>query len=209
MNRIDEAVFKLLLPRSPVFTTREVARHALVLSEVATRGLEHLTRKHLISRVTRGLWADTRHPEFSSYAVVPYLLREEEGYVSLLSALSLHGMIEQIPRAIHLVVRKQRRPVITTVGQFEFHQLSKELFGGYEPYGRLGLFQLATPAKALFDVLYLSTRKGRRFSRLPELELTGEFRRLDLDRWIKAIPYVSLRKAVKERWKAMQASKRS
>lgn len=203
MTRIEDVIFKSLIPRSPVFSTKEVARMAKVQSEVATRALDNLRARGLLTRVMRGLWADTRHPDFSPYAVVPHLLQEEKGYVSLLSALNLHGMIEQIPRAIHIVVANQRRLIATPVGRYEFHRLSAELIGGHQPYGRLGLFELATPEKALFDVLYYSARKGRRFSRLPELELPAGFRRKEVDHWIKRIPYRSLRVAVTEKWKAV------
>ena len=204
MNRIDEVVFKTLVPRSPVFTTTAVARHAHTRVDVAARSLTKLAAHGLISRVTRGMWAETRHPEFSPYSVVPHLLQGEEGYVSLLSALNLHGMIEQIPRSIHIMIQTQRRPVVTKVGRYEFHQLSKDLIGGYEPYGRLGLFDIATPAKALFDSLYLSARKGKRFMRLPELELPSGFRRRDVDMWIRRIAYRSLREAVRERWQMLR-----
>lgn len=204
MNRIDEVVFKTLVPRSPVFTTRAVVTLAKVRIDVATRSLNNLMSRGLLKRVMRGLWADIRHPAFSPYAVVPHLLERNAGYVSLLSALNLHGMIAQIPSSIHIVVETQRRTIATTVGRYEFHQLSKELVGGYEPYGRLGLFALATPAKALFDTVYFSARKGRRFGRLPELEVPRGFRRDEVDAWIGRIPYRSLREAVKERWKAMR-----
>ena len=153
MNRIDEVVFKTLVPRSPVFTTNEVITHAKIRPDVATRALANLASRGLLTRVMRGMWADTRHPDFSPYTVVPRFLQGDEGYVSLLSALNLHGMIEQIPRAIHIVVGNQRRAIATSVGRYEFHKLSRELIGGHQPYGRLGLFELATPAKALFDTL--------------------------------------------------------
>jgi predicted transcriptional regulator of viral defense system len=200
MNRIEEFIFKRLLPRSPVFTTRTVAMGATVRSDVATRALDSLASRGVLQRVMRGMWADTRHPDFTPYAVVPYLLDGATGYVSLLSALNLHGMIEQIPRAIHIMVAAQRRSVTTSVGRFEFHKLAPELLGGYEPYGRLGLFEIATPSKAIFDSLYLSVRKGKRFGRLPELEAPDRFRRRDVDTWIKRIPYASLREAVKTKW---------
>jgi predicted transcriptional regulator of viral defense system len=203
MNRIDEVVFKTLVPRSPVFTTKEVVTHAKIRLDVAARALSNLASRGLLTRVMRGMWADMRHPDFSPYAVVPHLLQGDEGYVSLLSALNLHGMIEQIPRAIHIVVDRQRRAIATNVGRYEFHKLSRELIGGHEPYGRLGRFELATPAKALFDTLYYSARKGRRFLRLPELELPPGFRRREVDLWIGRISDRTLRDGVKERWAAI------
>lgn len=203
MNRIDEIIFKSIIPRAPVFRTSDVATRAQVRGDVATRALTNLANRGVLTRVTRGLWADTRHKDFSVYAVVPHLLRGKEGYVSLLSALNLHGMIEQIPGAIHIVAAKQQRPILTSVGKYEFHQIGRELMGGHDPYGRLGLFELATPAKALFDSLYYSARKGKRFTRLPELELPKGFRHRDMNKWIKRIRHPSLRKAVDERWRVI------
>ncbi len=203
MNRIDGIVLRSIVPRSPVFTTGEVVARAKVRGDVATRALNNLANHGLLTRVVRGLWADTRHKDFSPYSVVPHLLGEKEGYVSLLSALNLHGMIEQIPGSIHIVIAIQRRPIVTPVARYEFHQLSHDLIGGHNPYGRLGLFELATPEQALFDVLYYSVRRGRRFSRLPELEFPKEFRNRDIDTWIKRIRYPSLREAVRDRWRSL------
>lgn len=203
MHRIEEIILRSFIPRSPVFRTRDVVRRARVRRDVATRALKSLANRGVLTRITRGLWADTRHKDFSVYAVVPHLLRGKEGYVSLLSALNLHGMIEQIPGAVHIIVASQRRPIRTPVGRYEFHQLSRDLMGGHDPYGRLGLFELATPAKALFDALYYSARKGKRFSRLPELELPSAFSNREMRNWIERIRYPKLRKAVNERWRAI------
>lgn len=43
-------------------------------------------------------------------------------------------------------------------------------------------FRLASREKALLDTLYLSTRRGRRFRVLPEIELTEAFRRREFTR---------------------------
>jgi hypothetical protein len=47
-------------------------------------------------------------------------------------------------------------------------------------------FRLASPEKALLDTLYLSTRRGRRFHTLPEIELTETFRRREFVRLVRA-----------------------
>jgi predicted transcriptional regulator of viral defense system len=210
VKKITEAVWKTLLPRSPVFTTRDAAEAADVAIDVASRDLAKLARRGMIARLTRGIWADVKHPDFSPYAAVPYLLRARDhnavGYVSLLSAMSLHGMIEQIPRVIQVVADKQRPRLKTAIGTYEFHKIQPELLGGYIPYGMIGSFDVATPAKALFDTLYLSARRGRRFSHLPEVTLTKGFSAAELEEWIHRTEFQKLRLAVAARWQHLRAT---
>jgi len=209
MRKVEEAVWTILLPRTPVFTTRRAAETAGVRLDVASRALRKLANRGAITRIMRGVWADTKHPDFSPYAVVPYLVRDvdsnDTAYVSLLSALSLHGMIEQIPRVIQVIVGKQRPAVRTRVGLYEFHQLQANLLGGFVPYRQTGNFDIATPAKALFDTLYLSARRGRRFSRLPELTLVTGFSEAELEEWIHRIDLQRLRLGVARRWQQVRA----
>lgn len=210
MSKVIDAVFGVIIPTGPIFTTRETARAAQVGEDVASRDLGRLVSRGLLTRVTRGIWADTRHPDFSPYAAVPVLLRatrngsahdtEPLGYISLTSALNLRGMIQQIPRVIHVVVRSQRPILRTSIGVYEFHRLDASLLDGAEPFGALGRFDVATPAKALFDTLYVSARRGRRFAALPELEFPRDFRVREMDTWIKRIEYLPLREAVNKRW---------
>ncbi|MGH7556486.1 MAG: type IV toxin-antitoxin system AbiEi family antitoxin domain-containing protein [Gemmatimonadota bacterium] len=198
---MSELLWKSVLPLSPIFTTAELADTGEIRLSNASRDLAKLASRGMITRVKRGLWADSRHPDFSPYAVVPYLFQQgESGYVSLLSAMNLHGMIEQIPRVVQVMTLRQRAHLRTPVGTYEFHRIQPDLFGGYEPYGRLGEFDIAKPPKALFDAMYLSSRRTRRFSHLPEIELVGGFSTEEVDSWIARIGHESLRTAVRNRW---------
>ena len=148
-----------------------------------------------------------QHPDFSPYAVVPHLFGSPEvAYVSLLTALSLHGAIEQIPSVVQVMTHTWRPTLRTPVGTYEFHLLQSPLFGGYEPYDRAWSFDLATPEKALFDTLYLSTRKNRRFTHLPEIELSDDFSEEVVEAWVSKIEHAVLRIAVAKRWKAFTAN---
>lgn len=201
MTRVARALLNDQLSRSPIFTTAEVARLAGVSNQEASRSLGKLADEAGIQRVRRGLWALTGHPDFSPFAVVPYLLSPaDEAYVSLLSALNLHGMIEQLPRRVQVISTARRGNLETPVGTFEFHRIAEPLFGGFAPYGTLRQFDIATQEKALFDLLYLSAQKGRRFAHLPELILPGSFSRDALEAWIGRIENVLLRQAVEGRW---------
>ena len=121
MKKVVQIVWSELLPLSPVFTTREVARRAGVALSNASRDLAELEKNGMLVRVRRGLWAVLGHPDFSPYAVVPHLFAEQpSGYVSLLSALNLHGMMEQIPRVVQIATTVQRPKLQTPVGAYEF-----------------------------------------------------------------------------------------
>lgn len=207
MTSVGKAIWTEMLLTSPVFTTGQVAEAAGVRPSNASRDLARLEEKGMVTKVRRGLWAIPNHPDFSPYAVVPHLFSgDEEGYVSLLSALNLHGMIEQIPPVIHVMATTQRADLITPVGHYDFHQIQSDLFDGFGLYRGTGNFDIATPEKALFDTLYLSARKGQRFSHLPETELPKAFSLSQMDEWISRIDLDPLRIAVRERWTTIRDS---
>ena len=204
MKKVSEAIWTKLLAYSPVLSTAQVAESAGVTLSNASRDLAALEKTGIVTRVRRGLWAVPQHPDFSPFAVVPHLFdKREVAYVSLLTALGLHGVIEQIPRVIHVVTHSWRPTLRTPVGTYEFHVLQSRLVGGYRPYNGAWSFELATPEKALFDTVYLSTRKNRRFTHLPEIELPDDFSEEVVEAWVSKIDHTVLRTAVAKRWKAL------
>jgi hypothetical protein len=201
MKKVAESIWRDLLPVSPVFTTARVAKLSGTSISNASRDLSGLAKQGLITRVRRGLWAVTDHPDFSPYAVVPFLFAESKsGYVSLLTAMNLHGMVEQIPHRVHVMTTSQRPTLKTPMATYDFHQLKSSLFGGFSPYRKTGSFEIASPEKTLFDTLYLSVRRGRRFSHLPEVHLGRNFSEAEVLRWIGRIEHSRLRTAVRSRW---------
>lgn len=158
------------------FTTREYALAAGIGIDAASRQLGRLKRSNTsLQQLTRGIWANTAHPYFSPYACVAKLLGSEQGYVSFLTALHLHGLLSQIPTTIQIATTGHSRSLRTPVGAFEFLQLKPTMFReGIEWRDAAIPYLLARPEKALLDTLYISTRKNRRFARLPEVELDAE-----------------------------------
>lgn len=206
MKKLAHFLLTGMLPRSPIFTTAEVADACGVSVSVASRDLALMAAEGAVTKVRRGLWALTGHPDFSPHAVVPYLFAGEgQAYVSLLSALNLTGMIEQVPRRVQLVSVMRRADLQTPVAVYEIHTVAAPLYGGFKPYGSLARFDLATPEKALFDTLYLSAQKGRRFRHLPELTIPPDFSGTELAEWVDRIQNVLLRRAVQHRWELLAA----
>jgi predicted transcriptional regulator of viral defense system len=202
MRRVAKVIWNEILPSSPVFSTSTVTEFTGSAPSNVSRDLGRLEAEGMITHIRRGLWAVPHHPDFSPYAAVPHLFEEDRGgYVSLLSALSLHGMIDQIPRVVQVMTTTQRSRLRTPVGAYEFHQMQPALFGGFGPYRRMGNFDIATPEKALFDAMYLSARKGRRFAHLPEMEPSPDFSPAEVEEWIARVGHEPLRLAILERWR--------
>ncbi|MDX6635552.1 MAG: hypothetical protein QOF06_1755 [Solirubrobacterales bacterium] len=176
----------------PVFTTREAG--ALWRSEQtsSSRRLGGLEKAGLARRIQRGLW--TLDPEIDPRVVGPYLTAPLPSYISLFSALAEHGMVEQIPRQISLASLARPRRILTTLGVYVVHQLMPELFGGFEGTERGGF--VATPEKALFDLVYVRAAAGSR-AHLPELYLPQSFDRGELARWSERIRSPRLRTIVR------------
>lgn len=188
---------------SLVFTTREFSSLANISTTFASQMLRRLTAKGKLMRLYQGLWADARHPQFHAFKVVPFLTRPHPAALSLLSALNLHGMIEQIPQMIYVVSTSPTKKIKTPVGVYSIHQIAPEFFAGYAEYKGEGGFLIATPEKALVDCLYFSTRKGKYFSVLPELSLPKNFGKKRVLEWIDKIPYKNLKAAVRKRFEAL------
>jgi predicted transcriptional regulator of viral defense system len=189
-----------------IFTTRDFANFSSISMPSASKRLLRLADRKLLTRITKGLWANTGHPHFHPLACVPYLLGNEQGYVSFLSALHLHGLISQIPKTLQIATTGHARTLNSPVGQYEFMQLKPELMKQGIEWSDTHLpYLIATAEKALIDALYLSTRKRRRFSRLPEVDIQhSAFRKREFERLLKQLP-VSTRISARMqlRWDAL------
>jgi len=65
-------------------------------------------------------------------------------------------------------------------------------------------YRIATPEKALLDTLYVSTRKGRRFRSLPELDLSRRrFRRTRFAALVRNIDNPRIATAIERRFDAL------
>lgn len=193
-------------PEFVVFTTRDYATANGVSLSSASRRLERLSRREALTLVTRGVWANTAHPHFHPLACVPYLLGKEQGYVSFLTALSLHGVLSQIPRSYQVATTGRPRVLDSPVGKFEFLRIKPELMSdGVDWSNTYQTYLLASAEKALLDTLYIATRKNRRFASLPELDLENGFRRREFVRLLKDLPYpVRIRSAIDSRWQVLR-----
>ncbi len=190
-----------------VFTTREFANHVGISMPAAAKRLARLSEKEFLTRVTKGVWANTGHPYFHPLCCVPYLLGKEQGYVSFLTALHLHGMVSQIPKTYQVATTGRARLLDSPVGRYEFFQIKPELMTQGVDWSESRLpYLLASAEKALLDTLYLATRKNRRFARMPELDvLQSGFRAREFERLLDELPIpIRILSAMRSQWTTIQ-----
>jgi len=172
------------LERIGPFVSTAEAQAALRISLSSTsRLLAELETEGRARRIRHGLWS------IGPTAPDPYLLPEQltrpaPAYVSLVSALNFHGMIDQSPREITVASTGRARRIETSLGVYAVHQLPPELFGGWTdtPHGRI-----ATPEKAVFDLAYTGAAHRARTRRVPEIELPAGFDPQRIAEWVMRI----------------------
>src|SRR5262249_51927111 len=148
--------------------TSDAAAALQLSTTAATKLLARLGKAKLITRLRSGLWLLARHAP-NPYGLAEALTAPLPSYISLQTALYLHGMIDQVPGVCYLVSLARTQRILTSIGVYSVHHIAPELFDGFET--RADGTKLASPEKAIFDVAYLSGGRSRLFAHLPELEL--------------------------------------
>jgi predicted transcriptional regulator of viral defense system len=196
----SEAYGRLLDLGVATIETADAAAVLRLSTTAASKLLRRLAEARLVVRLRSGLWLLARSAT-NRYGLAEALTAPLPSYVSLQTALYLHGMIEQVPGVIYLVSLARTQKIATSVGVFSIHHIAPELFDGFErlPDGTT----LATPEKALFDVAYLSGGRSRLFAHVPELELPARFHRRRLREWARRIMAPRKRSMVETRIQAM------
>ncbi len=179
-----DAYARMLATGMPTLTTSEVAALLRTSPTATTMMLTRLARAGLVNKLRAGLWIVGR-TQLNRYALAEPLTAPLPSYVSLQTALYLHGMIEQVPSVVYVVSLARTQRIQTTVGVYSIHHLDPDLFDGFET--RPGGMKLATPEKALFDIAYFSGGRSRLFVHLPELEMPRGFGRTELAQWVARI----------------------
>lgn len=104
-------------------------------------------------------------------------------YISLETALNLHGILSQFPYEITSVTTNKKREKLVAGKAFVYLHLMPSLFWGYTKQGDS---LVAEPEKALLDMIYFVC-KGEKNIHLDELDLT-HINRSKIYRYMKAYP---------------------
>jgi predicted transcriptional regulator of viral defense system len=205
MKSID-ALTRLNDLAAPAFTTNDASAAWQLNRAHASKMLERLARARQVVPLRRGLWA---FPDKLNRLLLPsYLTAPSPCYVSLQSALYLHGLISQMPQTLYVVSPSRTRLYQTPLGAVSVHHIKPSYFTGYETDSRTGA-ALATPEKALADLLYLMPARSHLFASLPELELSKSFRKPSLLRYLRSIDSPRRQTMALRQWNRLLEQSRS
>jgi len=201
MNQI-EALQRLHTLATPVVETRDAAALLQVSTGNATAILRRLASKAMIVHLSRGRWLVNE--KIDRLALPELILAPYPAYISLQSALFHHGLIEQIPSVIYAVTPARPRRLRTPVGTISYHRMPPELFKGFELSSGSDA-KIATPEKALFDLLYLAPGRSRVFSHPPELTIPKRFQWQRLKEFTQLVRSSGRRAYIAERTRALRS----
>jgi predicted transcriptional regulator of viral defense system len=114
-------------------------------------------KKGLLIRLRQGYFT---FPEYRGKHDYAYYIANQiyrPSYISLHTALSFYGLIPEAVVLVTSITSLKTATFINFFGEFNYKTIKKDLMFGYEPKllddGKM--FRIATPEKALSDLLYL------------------------------------------------------
>lgn len=124
-----------------------------------------MEKNNLITKLIKGKYivTDSKISDFEKAGIIL-----SPSYISLESALSFYGILSQFPYSITSVTTQKSRKYEINGKEYEYTKISKGL---YSDYTKKDGFLIATPEKALIDLIYLVS-KGLRKIDLTELDMS-------------------------------------
>lgn len=133
------------------FTTKDL-RSLLNIKNRRTfeETIKRLEREKILTKIERGKYIKT-NSEYSKFGISQFIY--QPSYISLETAFSYYGLIDQLPFEITAVSTKKSIEKQFEGQIYSYKKINKELFIGYKKEED---FLIAFPEKAIFDQLYLS-----------------------------------------------------
>jgi predicted transcriptional regulator of viral defense system len=121
-----------------------------------------------------------KHKDDISYTFYLANIIRAPSYVSSWTALQYYDFATEAIRTVTSVTPKITRDYKTKAGDFMYQSIQKELFSDFSSVQGKFDFFIASPSKALFDLLYFKTRQFRGV-RLEDIESLIDELRIDID----------------------------
>ncbi|MBL7159230.1 hypothetical protein ISS85_02045 [Candidatus Microgenomates bacterium] len=191
------AIIKTLQKKEiSLFTLADFSRlFAIDNRNTLYKKIQRLEKSEIIKRLTKGKYLFLLKKP-NQFEIANFLY--QPSYISLESALSFYGILEQFPYQITSVTTKKTK--LYTFNQepsFKYAQISQDFFWGYE---KKESFLIADKEKSLLDYLYLGS-KGWRILNLDKLRNQfdlSEINRKKLKNYYKMIKNPSFLKFLKK-----------
>ncbi len=111
-----------------------------------------------------------------SYTFYLANILRKPSYVSSWAALQYYDLTTEAIQTVTSVTPKVTRNYQTKAGAFSYQSINEELFNGFSLGKGAFEFFIATPSKALFDLVYFRTRQFRSVTPQNVAPLVGELR---------------------------------
>jgi predicted transcriptional regulator of viral defense system len=117
---------------------------------------EKLVAEKFLVRLKKGVYFSTFNPP-DSFEIANAIYTPS--YISLESALNYYGILSQFPYSLTSVSPKKSKKVLIDEREFEYVQINHKLYWGFR---REGQTLIASPEKALLDIIYIVSKGLRR-----------------------------------------------
>lgn len=159
---LEQLKFQPHFDKTAVYQLSE--QYGLKNTTVDTYISQSLKRKEIIS-LKKGLYvsADFYNKNKGDISYLFYLanILRTPSYVSSWTALQYYNLTTEAIHTITSITPKVTRAYKTKIGNFSYQSIQKELFSDFSlAKGKFDFF-IASPAKALFDLLYFKTHRFR------------------------------------------------
>ena len=152
-----------IVGREPVFHSSMLAASGVNPVDLG-RQLPRWVKSGKLIQLRRKLYVlSTQYQKIKPH---PFLIAnriKKASYISLQSALEHHGLIPEYVPSITSISTGRPEEVVTPLGSFIFRHIKKELFSSYQliDLGEEQSAFIATPEKALLDLLYLTSSSDK------------------------------------------------
>jgi hypothetical protein len=137
-----------------IYHFSELLRISGLSGPALRRAVQRMRQKKILFRLGKGLFANTfalpNLEEVTGFLYPP-------SYISLESALFMHGVMDQAPYILSCVTTNKTKPFETDLGEIHYVHIKKDLFFGYEIANQM---PLAFPEKAALDFIYIQRKNG-------------------------------------------------
>ena len=142
-----------------LFSLSDIAQLTGIPKASLSVQLTRLVKTKVISRASQ-LWYENPF-NTPSIEEISMVIRYP-AYISMEYALSKNGILSQSVYTLTLITTKQQYVYNTKQIVYEYHQISKNLFWGYQ---KKGTVLTAEPEKALLDLIYIRYIKNKELNK--------------------------------------------
>jgi predicted transcriptional regulator of viral defense system len=162
----------------------ELGKHLGLEDSTVNTYISRFLKYRDIYRLKNGLYVsvvffDKNKSDISYLFYLANIIRTPS-YISSWTALQYYNLVTEAIHSVTCITPKVTREYKTKTGNFVYQSINKELFSGFSLVKGKFDFFIASPSKALFDLIYFRTKQFRGLS-LEKIKVVIMELRIDID----------------------------